>query len=176
MTLCKNYIGVQKSINYSTKQVTLLYEIPLNEIIFNFSEKLQQITKGFSSLDYTFKTFKKSDLIKLSILLNSKNIDSLEFIVHKSNAYEKGKKIIEKLKITIARHLFDINIQATIGKKVIAKTVIKALKKNVIAKCYGGDITRKKKLLEKQTKGKKKMKLIGKINIPQKAFIDIFNS
>ncbi len=172
--LCSKYRGKKIKIEHFNNQISIIYNIPLNEIIFNFIGELKTITRGYSSLEYSFSGFKESNLTKLSILINNKNIDFLEFIVHKDEVYRKGKKIIEIMKDIIPKHMFDIVIQASINKKIIAKTVIKALKKNVIAKCYGGDITRKKKLIKKQVLGKKKMKSIGKVDIPQKVFTEIF--
>ncbi len=173
--LCIESRGKQITINHINDQIILKYEIPFNEIIFNFFNKLQTLSNGFASLDYEITGYKKSDLNKLSILLNDKKIDALEFIIHKTKIYYEASKLINKIKKVIPRQLFEIKLQAAVGKKIISKATIKALKKNVLSKCYGGDITRKKKLLEKQKAGKKKMKKIGNIEIPSNAFIKIMN-
>lgn len=175
ITLCNEARGTQKTINYKTTHIAINYEIPMSELIFNFFPKLQTISNGFASFDYTFLKYQKSDLIKINILINDKKIDALEFIVHKNDSYQKSKIIINKMEKIIPQQLFEIKIQATIEKKVIAKTIIKALKKNVLSKCYGGDISRKKKLLKKQKEGKKRLKKIGNVEIPQNAFLSIMN-
>lgn len=173
--LCKDHRGEKINTQYFTNNITIDIELPLAEIIFNFFGKLQSITNGFSSIDYAEIKYVKSDLVKISILLNEKTIDMLEFIVHKSQAYTTGKSLIEKLSKIIPKQLFDIKIQAAIEKKIIAKTLIRGLKKNVLSKCYGGDISRKKKLIEKQKLGKKRMKKFGNIEIPQNAFFAILD-
>lgn len=170
LELCTENRCEKITTTYLTNTVSIESEMPLSEIIFNFFNKLQTITNGFSSMDYTETKYKKSDLVKISILLNDKKLDILDFIAHKINSYYIGKNLIEKLSKIIPKHLFDIKIQASIDKKIIAKTSIKGLKKNVLSKCYGGDISRKKKLLEKQKLGKKRMKKFGNIEIPQNAF------
>ncbi len=175
ITLCNNSRGIQEKINFKDQQVTITYKVPMNEIIYNFFTNLQTLSNGLASLDYTFLEYKNADLVKLNILVNEKQIDALEFIIHKSESYKKGKEIIERMKNIIPKQMFEIKIQAALGKKVIAKTTIKALKKNVLSKCYGGDISRKKKLLKKQKIGKKRLKKIGNINIPQDAFLSIMN-
>ena len=173
--LCNDSRGKIKLMENKSIDTILEYEIPLNEIIFNFFKKLQNITSGFASFDYTILDFKKSDLTTLSILINDKKIDALEFIIHKDNAQKKAKNIIEKMSKIIQKQLFEIKIQALLGKKIIAKTTVKAIKKDVLAKCYGGDISRKKKLIKKQKEGKKKLKRIGNVEIPQNAFMTIMN-
>lgn len=171
MELCENRRGIYKDLTYlSTDRVELLYELPLNEIVYNFFDVLKSKTKGYASLDYEITGYKDSDLVKLDIMLNGEIVDALSFIVHREKAYEKGKKMAEKLKEEIPRQLFEIPIQACISGKIIARETVKAVRKDVLAKCYGGDITRKKKLLEKQKAGKKRMRRLGSVEIPQKAF------
>ncbi|WP_343189248.1 translation elongation factor 4 [Buchnera aphidicola (Chaitoregma tattakana)] len=171
--LCVNKRGIQKKIKYYHNQVCIVYEIPTSEIIIDFFDKIKSLSKGYASLEYNFLKYKKTDVIKLDILINSKKIDALSYIIYNNNIYNFAKKILKKIKNTISRHQFEITIQAAIGNKIISKDNIKQLRKNVISKCYGGDITRKKKLLQKQKKGKKKLKRIGKINIPQETFFHI---
>lgn len=175
LELCTENRCEKINTTYLTDTVSIECELPLSEIIFNFFSKLQTLTNGFSSMDYTEIIYKKSDLVKINILLNDKKIDILEFITHKTTSHIVGKNLIEKLSKTIPKHLFDIKIQAAIENKIIARTTIKGLKKNVIAKCYGGDISRKKKLIEKQKLGKKRMKKFGNIEIPQNAFFAMLN-
>lgn len=170
LELCTENRCEKINTTYLNDTVSIESELPLSEIIFNFFSKLQTLTNGFSSMDYTEIKYKKSDLVKINILLNDKKIDVLEFITHKTTSYNVGKNLIEKLSKIIPKHLFDIKIQAAIDKKIIARTSIKGIKKNVIAKCYGGDISRKRKLIEKQKLGKKRMKKFGNIEIPQNAF------
>ncbi|WP_343128778.1 translation elongation factor 4 [Buchnera aphidicola (Kurisakia onigurumii)] len=173
--LCNKKRGIQTNLVYHNRQVSITYEIPMSEIVLNFFDNLKSVTSGYASLEYDFYKFKKTDSVKLDILINHERIDSLSLIIHRSNVKNYSDNIIQKMKKTIPRHQFDIILQAAIGNKIITRGTIKQLRKNVLAKCYGGDISRKKKLLQKQKKGKKRMKQIGNINIPQETFFSILN-
>jgi GTP-binding protein LepA len=174
MELCQQRRGDYISMEYlDESRAMLIYEMPLNEIIYDFFDVLKSRSRGYASFDYSLVGYKESELVKLDILVNREPVDALSFIVHKDSAVERGRKMCEKLKKEIPRHLFEIPIQAAIGSKIIARETISALRKDVLAKCYGGDISRKKKLLEKQKEGKKRMRQIGSVEVPQQAFMSV---
>ena len=174
MDLCQERRGIYQGMEYIEETRALIrYDLPLNEIIYDFFDALKSRSRGYASFDYEMKGYQLSELVKLDILINKEEVDALSFIVHKAGAYERGRKMCEKLKGEIPRHLFEIPIQASIGSKIIARETVKAVRKDVLAKCYGGDITRKKKLLEKQKEGKKRMRQVGNVEVPQKAFMSV---
>ena len=176
MSLCIEKRGVQKNIQYLGSQVSLNYEMPLSEVVMDFFDRLKSVSRGYASFDYDFARFQAADLVKLDILINAERVDALSIIAHRDVSQRRGREVTEKMRELIPRQMFDVAIQAAIGRHIIARTTVKALRKNVTAKCYGGDVSRKRKLLEKQKAGKKRMKQFGKVEIPQEAFLAVLRS
>ena len=175
ITLCIDKRGVQKNLQYMGKQISLTYELPLNEVVLDFFDRLKSVSRGFASLDYQFNRFQYADLVKLDIMINGETVDALAIIAHRDQAQQRGRELAEKMKELIPRQMFEVAIQAAIGNHIIARSNVKAMRKNVTAKCYGGDVSRKRKLLEKQKAGKKRMKQVGSVEIPQEAFFAVLH-
>ncbi len=171
LKLCQERRGVQIDLTYAGSRAMAVYRLPLNEIVFDFYDRLKSITRGYASFDYALDGFEEGDLVKMNILVNAENVDALAMIVHKTQAEARGRQLCERLKDLIPKQLFAVAIQAAIGAKIIARETVSAMRKDVTAKCYGGDVSRKRKLLDKQKEGKKKMRLYGNVEIPQSAFI-----
>jgi GTP-binding protein LepA len=176
LQLCMEKLGVQKDMQYMGNSVSMNFELPLSEVVLDFFDRLKSVSRGYASFEYEFAHFQASDLVRLDVLINGESVDALAHIVHRERSYERGKALVEKLKNIVPRQMFDVAIQATIGTRIIARSTVKAMRKNVTAKCYGGDVSRKRKLLEKQKKGKRRMKQVGSVEIPQEAFLAVLST